>query len=217
MEIKDVFKPLQKYGCLISVREPNLCISLGSDDGKIMMAFNYDNNNLSWSAIKHHVSEDELIRLWQDSTMICLLNWIEMPKATDLYRNLFEVVIPISDCKKLILFDFSDTRRSREDLSDILFLLSRYSEYAHIILSLNENEKHLVCEALEINQRMSEDEQAETVRKLLNLRWVIFHSKLHSLLIDKENIYSIHTKMMGRLFCKRVRAITLMLAFVLAF
>ena len=198
-EIDEIFRPLQQFGHLFSTGDPGLSLALEFENGKIMMALNQDVNHQNWMRIKETVQLNTLTMTIQKADMLCLLNWSEVPGATDIFRGLQTDVLPELSVEKPILIDLSDcSRRSRKDIFDILTILTQFAKTNKLILGLNENESHIVCDVMGIDDTQSDEKKAWELRKKLSFHWVVFHNRIRSILADEQKTYQFQTLMNGK-------------------
>lgn len=194
--IDEVFLPLQKFGHLFSTGDPGLSIALEFLNGKLMLALNQDVNNLNWQRIKDNMPLSRLIDIIENSHMLCLLNWSELPHATDIFLGLKAEVLPSISPDKAILIDLSDcSRRNSNDLQEILGVLASFAQSGKVIFGLNENESQIVCNELGIDENKPDTEKAVELRARLNLHWVVFHNRCRSILASDEGVFSFQTRM----------------------
>lgn len=193
--IDEAFAVLEKFGNLISIGDPGLSIALEFLDGKLMLALNQDVNKIDWQRIKDRTGIKNLIDRVGKADMLCLLNWSEVPRATDIFNGFKEEILAQIEPGKPILIDLSDcSRRNNNDLLEILEIISSLAESGKVILGLNENESQIVCDVLGIDDSKTDIYKAGKVRDRLNLHWVVFHNRLRSILATEIKTYSYMTK-----------------------
>lgn len=196
--IDEIFAPLRQSCNLISTGDPGLSIALEFTNGKVMLALNQDVNSLDWRRIRSVIEPRLLAERVNLADMLCLLNWSEVPKCTDIILGLKKEILSSVAGPKTILIDLSDcSRRSRQDLLEILEIIASLSEHGRVILGLNQNESQIVCAALDIDQEKKGSEKAGQLREKLKLHWVVFHNRRRSILATKESIFNFRTKMTG--------------------
>ena len=141
--IDPVFSNMPPECRLYSFAPPGTCQAVEFDDGKMMLAGMDALNKADWNTLKERIPIDVLIHIFNESRLIGLLNWGELPASTGFWKGLLEEVLP--QCRhqkeKLFLVDLSDcSSRSREEIIIALKLLPAFAAYGKVILSLNHNE-----------------------------------------------------------------------------
>lgn len=150
-ETEDLFKTFHENCILHSVCKSGQCQALEFDDGKIML-YSLDNlKELTWETMAERLGEEALIDYWQNSVLMALLNWSELPGGTqlfkDVYKNCLEGQKP--EREKWLLMDFSDaSKKKKTEILEILELIFCFMPYRKTVLSMNENECRLIYEAV---------------------------------------------------------------------
>ena len=197
--IDELFFPLQNFGNLVSIGDPGLSIAVEFLNGKLMLAINQDVNNLSWDRIKENISLAQIKEIVERSDMICLLNWSEVPKATDIFKRFKSEVMYCHSVEKPILIDLSDcSRKNHNEILEIIYVIADFARSSKIILGLNETESKIVCDVLGIDDKKSDAKKAEDLRKRLKIHWVVFHNRFRSILAAEEGTYIFHTRMTSK-------------------
>ncbi len=136
---------------LISISNPGICTALEFDDGKIMLSENEGINDLDYERIVRYAGEEPLYRMINESAMVSLMNWSEVPGCTGIWTGFLENIfprLPKNERKKMFI-DISDcSRRSNEDIRQMLELIRDFADYCEITLSLNYNEFEIVSSVM---------------------------------------------------------------------
>ena len=195
-EINAVFHPLLQYGELFSTGEPGISYALEFANSKLFLALNRAVNQLGWPQIIEALPLERLRDLTESARMICFLNWSEVPGSTSIIRELTANILMDLPGTRPLLIDLSDcTRRSTEDLNEILDLIAHLPPSVQPVLSMNQNEANRVCRALSISKEIPEKESGRLLLDALNLHWVVFHNRLRSVLVSRKGFASYETRM----------------------
>ncbi|MDR0287278.1 MAG: hypothetical protein LBI03_06205, partial [Clostridiales bacterium] len=147
----DVFCHLGENVSITSVAGAGSCTSLEFNDGKVMLATNGDLNQLDFAMLKGCVGLEQL-KVWLGcSNGAAFLNWSELPGCTSIWRGLLKHVLPSIGLKeeKWLLIDISDcSRRSSEEIKDMISLINDFGRYYQVVFSMNLNEYRVLCGAL---------------------------------------------------------------------
>jgi hypothetical protein len=189
------FAPLVRFGDLHSVGEPGLSIALEFDDGKFMLAMNRQINHLDYAALTSVLPPPRLVEILSGCDLLALVNWSELPGATDLLAGLARDVLPSLTREVPLLVDLSDcTRRTPTDLRDYLARLAALPPHIRILLSLNRNEADRVCEAMELDLTDSDSEKGRAILDRLHFEWVVFHERTHGTIVWSGGSESYRTR-----------------------
>lgn len=195
-DINPVFQPLLQYGTLFSTGEPGISYALEFSNGKLFLALNRSVNQLSWPQIVDALPLERLRELTESARVICFLNWSEVPGSTSIIRELTANVLKGLPGTRPFLIDLSDcSRRSTQDLNEILDLIAHLPPSVQPVLSMNQNEANMVCRALSISKEIPEKECGRLLLDALNLHWVVIHNRLRSVLVSRKGFASYETRM----------------------
>lgn len=196
--IHAVFKPMEKSCKLYSYADPGFTKVLEFRSGKIMMAEMCDLNKIPWEAIRDSVGVDTFRQLFSQSDVVALLNWSELDNSTATWRGILRDVLPyISRKNKPVgFFDLSDcSKREVISITEAMGLLSDFSRYWDIVLSLNLNEATIVSNALSMHDAGQHDirKMCEFIFEKLNINTVIIHTSSVSIAKDRNGLHSQNT------------------------
>lgn len=190
---------------LISISNPGICTALEFDDGKIMLSENGGINDLDYERLVDCMGEEHLYKMIYDSSMISLMNWSEVPGCTRIWNGFLENIfprLPKIERKKLFI-DISDcSRRSGEEIREMLGLIRDFSDYCEITLSLNHNEFEIVSGALKEtsgndpeNVREPDLEvQGQIICENCNLQYLILHLRDGAYAFTKNLSYYVENR-----------------------
>lgn len=147
-----VFSGLSPNCKVYSFADPGLSTAYEFTDGKILLGQNGQLNTAGWKFIKEKIGVEKLISLYQNSDLLCFVNWSEIDASTDIWKGLLLDVLPnytSRDKQQQAFFDLSDcSKRSDEVIREAMELLTAFSKYANVALGLNHNESRLIHESL---------------------------------------------------------------------
>ena len=140
----DIFKALHSNCDLYSFADPGTCTAFEFNDGKIFFGHIGTLNKLGWNRIKIIMGLDTLVKLYAESDLLCIVNWSEIDRSTDIWKGLLNEVLPAykqKHHKQTAFFDLSDcSKRPPASVMEALTLLQEFSKFTKVILSLNRNE-----------------------------------------------------------------------------
>lgn len=149
-QIHPAFRNFPSACHLYSFADPGTATAFEFNDGKIMMAQMAELNSFGWDRLKTKIDITTLVSLYQQSDLLCLLNWSEIDASTDIWKGLLKDVLPhYSHKNQIAFFDLSDcSKRSSESITEALQLLQEFAKHTKVILSLNKNEAGVVYNTL---------------------------------------------------------------------
>ena len=144
--IHPVFHELEKEIHMIGIADPGYTEAIEFMDGKIIQSKTTSLNHLSWEDILNKIEIRELIRYFQESSLISFNNWTMIFHMNEIWEHLLREVVPYITEKssKLIFFDLADPRkRTDEDVCCAIRLIRQFKE-AGFLVQLGMNLKEAV-------------------------------------------------------------------------
>jgi sugar/nucleoside kinase (ribokinase family) len=179
--VHPVFGDLARNARVVSVAEPGYTDALEFDDGKLMFGKHESLKQIDWDRLTSLVSEAELIRIFQESSLVAMVNWTMLPHMSAIWEQLLARVIPhLGSHRPWMFFDLADpAKRSREDIKQALELIARFESSCRVILGLNLGEARQVGEVLGLGP-LEETlgavaHQASLIRGALKVDTVVIH------------------------------------------
>jgi hypothetical protein len=174
---------------LHSFADPGLTKVLEFKRGKIMLAEMGNLNNIEWTFIKDTIGIKTFLELFTKSDLISLLNWSELDNSTAVWNGLLTDILPKSTPQKrpIGFFDLSDcSKRPEKSIQEAMHLLTAFSHYWDVMLSLNLNEAAIVHAALTQKKDKEEDveKMCEEIFEKLKIHTVIIHSSKQAVASD---------------------------------
>jgi hypothetical protein len=134
----------QKNCNLHSIGDPGITDAYEFSNGKIMMVNFGSIHAIDWKYILNHITRDELIELYKNSSLYGVGYWASTPHGSDIYQGLQQDVLPnlpSSIKHQFLLLDLSDLKkRVSEDFAQLKNLFSGFENYIKIALLLNDKE-----------------------------------------------------------------------------
>ena len=196
-DIDPVFRGLP--GKILSFAPAGTATALEFEDGKIFLAPEYILEGDPWSLVEKAIGKtgDGMASLLKEAGLIALLNWSELSFMDELWRGLHEKCNAVleRDKEKFILFDLCDvSRRSSDEIRNVLDLIGSFSELRTTILSMNLNEAILLGQLL---ASPPAEEDLAGIAEQMSVNWTIdellIHTHALSLLKTREGIFKAET------------------------
>jgi hypothetical protein len=149
--IDPVFKNLDKHCELYSFAPPGLTQAIEFKDGKMILCQMDELNAVDWSIVKSRLGLPVLTELINTSTLFCMLNWGELTNSTGIWNGILTEVLPFcnNNNKRTFFVDPADcTKRTADEVKQLLLLLKEFNKYGKITLGLNHNEASFIYQIL---------------------------------------------------------------------
>jgi hypothetical protein len=183
-EIDPVFADMQTNTSLHSFANPGFTSALEFSDGKIMLAQMADLNGATWELIKERIGLDQIIKIIENTDILCLLNWSEVRHTTEIWEGLLKEVFPAinQERRMKVFFDLSDcSKHDTDQIRKSLDLLQRFSVDCDVTLSLNKNEAAIVYQVLKSSPVDDLDILGSGIFEFLNIHTLVIHTSGKSL------------------------------------
>ncbi|MEM9327349.1 MAG: carbohydrate kinase family protein [Bacteroidota bacterium] len=149
-EPQGVFRSMSKNCELLTLGKPAESNALEFNDGKLILSDLSSFARMDWHLVKDQVGLDQLRRLTEDCDVLALVGWCNPPHATAIWRGMLEEVIAFMDKKPKVFFDLADpSKKSDEQIIEVVNLMNEYAQTTEVILGLNENETIKLYHAFE--------------------------------------------------------------------
>ena len=178
--IHPVFADFAARAEVISLAEPGYTDAIEFDDGKLMFGKHLSLREVNWENLLAHLPLEKLVKLFNDSALIALVNWTMLTGMTRVFEELLKKVMPLVTEPRWIFFDLADpAKRTREDIAKAIDLIAKFQKHAKVILGLNLQEGRQIGEVLglapceETHEAMAA--HAARIREKLGIETVVIH------------------------------------------
>lgn len=187
--MRKVFKSLHPLVSPISVCGPGETNALEFDDGKLILSEMTSFKDLDWALLSENPGKEKIINEMNSSDLIALVDWSNLVHCSDIWRGIANDILPELKQNKTFLFDIADpSRSSREELREVLDIISLYSDYGEVFLGINENETFKLYERFFGEGDPDLEIAGKEVFKLLNVKGLLIHPVDRALLVTSEGI-----------------------------
>ncbi len=190
-DIRPVFKNLHQDVKKISVCEPGETNALEFNDGKLMLSEMSAFKSFDWEALKKDPGIDVIAREMDACGVIALVDWSNLVHCTEIWKGIYEDILPRLSGKKKFFFDMADpARKSAEEAREVIDVISRFSGFGEVILGINENETHKLFELLtgKEGETAGIEETGKLVFAETDISGLLIHPVDRALLITSEGI-----------------------------
>jgi hypothetical protein len=193
-QIHPVFSDLHKNCQSIGVLNPGESEAIEFDDGKIILSELSIFDQYDWNYVKERLDLERIRKVTADVKLMAFVDWVNLPHSSLLWEGfLNDVIKPSGRMDFVFLFDLCDpSKKSKEEIDDVLHLISRFSFYGKVTLGLNENETLKIWSALnrsvESTKMPSLMEAGEFIFKTLNIDCLLIHPVDRTIVFHKTGI-----------------------------
>jgi len=180
--IHGVFEEFAKKTQAVSLAEPGITTALEFKDGKLMLGNTRSLEEIDFSRIIESCEEGKFIEMMANTDVVAVVNWTMIPKMTSILVELVDRILPNLPPRdtRSFFFDLTDpAKRSKEDIFEVLQVISRFQAHSEATLGLNYNEALQVCDTLGLSGGDKDEESlkrmAKEIRRKLEISCVVVH------------------------------------------
>jgi len=186
--VHPVFAPFaERCREVVCIGPPAFTDALEFDDGKLMLGKPTAMQRITWDLLKEKVGIDDLVRRFEEASLVGLVNWSQMGGVPGIFQGLIDVVLPKLASPPGIFIDLADpAKRTDGDVRAAMESLTRMNEHAPVTLGLNLGESErmdrvLGCGSYEATAGETKPEcvrkAAIAIRESVGLDCVVIHPR----------------------------------------
>jgi sugar/nucleoside kinase (ribokinase family) len=178
-----VFHEFARHATLYPLAPPANTSALEFLDGKVMLGDLAPLSQVTWSRLLDAVGLDRLRLLFEQASLLGMVNWTMLPHLTTIWQNVAEQILPqLSKRQRRIFIDLADPeKRTHDDLHAGLEVLAKLNVHVNVTLGLNLSEAVQVAKVLGLppiaNPEPAIRELASHIRAKLQLNTVVVHPR----------------------------------------
>ncbi len=141
-DINPVFNVLPKTCEMITLANTGLTNAYEFDDGKLIFSNLSTFKTFDWEYIKNKLPLEKLSNIIEQSKLVGLVDWSNLIHCSKIWEGILEEIMPkLNDKHKYFFFDLADpSKKSIEEIKEILAVIGKYAQYGKVTLGANENE-----------------------------------------------------------------------------
>ena len=181
-QIHPVFQKIHANCQLISLGDAAETNALEFDDGKLILSELSSFSTLDWQQVKEQVNLEELVDYASQVQMIGLVDWCNLPHASDIWLGFYQDVVQAEvNQQPMFFFDLADpSKKSSEEVKQVIDIISGFSKYGQVTLGLNENETLKLSEFLGLSVTTKDDHQRLATQgrllfKIMDIAQLLIH------------------------------------------
>jgi hypothetical protein len=149
-----------------------------------------------WSYIKSIVGIDKLKAALLKCSVVAFVDWANLPHASNIWEGVLDHIIKPSGMRNFIFFfDLCDTsKKTTEQIDEVLDLMSLFSHYGKVVLGLNENETLKIWAAITgTNISLKHKvpcitDAADQIYKAMNIDYLLIHPIDSTIVFNKHDV-----------------------------
>ncbi len=203
-KINPIFNNLPSSVKLHSIGTPGATLALEFSDGKVMSQDFGGIFELEWEIVISRIGgRDNLISFFEKADAIGNGHWSLMPYMSSYFQHFLTEIFPnVSNLnKKLFFLDPADlTKRSDEDIKEMLKLLEKINDLIPVVLSVNDREVLDIARAINLEEQLSIEKNNPTsylsagkrINSDLNFNYFVIHDPHFATISGVEQSKNFH-------------------------
>src|SRR5579872_1852025 len=149
-DLHPIFTDFARRAEVHSIAEPGHTDALEFEDGKIMLGKHYPLKEVTWENVQARFGRDKFAAKFQSADLVGFVNWTMLPYMSDLWAALLRELCPSQNGpRRKMFFDLADPeKRTKDDITRALGLITSFEKYFDVLLGLNEKEAGAIGEVL---------------------------------------------------------------------
>ncbi len=219
-DINGVFEEMHPNCELVSIASPAKTTILEFNDGKIIFSEESTFEQLTWSYVAAVAGVENLSRGIYESSLLAFVNWANVKYCTDIWKGFLEdIVVNLSPeatrqspkyfsrnkiqeeedafgmRHKNFFFDLSDiSKRTKEEILEILDVVGCYAHYGKVSLAMNESEAKYIYGLKQDNPDAQLPDILKNIISTYHIQQIFVHAHEEALMIYKNHVYEVKGK-----------------------
>jgi hypothetical protein len=180
-QIHPVFQTLFSIVELVSIAPPAQTDAFEFEDGKLIFSECSTFEQITWSYLKELIGFTNIKIKIEQSQLFAAVDWVNLPWCNSIWQGILEEIVkPAGQTDRHYLFDIADpSRKSADDIKEVLRIISQYKSYGIVTLGLNETEAREVFAALSGHRDQAYSESLELVGDYIFNNISVKHLLIH--------------------------------------
>ncbi len=205
--IHPVFRTMSDKCKLLSLGKPAETNALEFDDGKLILSELSAFSRLDWAFVQQQYSVGQLQEFMNHCEMIALVDWCNLPLATDIWRGILKDVLPALDAsrERKYFFDLADpSKKSEAEILQVMEVISGYSAYGAVTLGLNENEAYRLAHVLfskagkTLPATMPLEDLSQHIFDNMSISMLLVHPLDRTVIVSREEVRSVSGRLVKK-------------------
>jgi sugar/nucleoside kinase (ribokinase family) len=187
-----VFADFVKRAEVHTIAEPGYTYALEFEDGKIMLGKHQSLSQVNWENIQTRFGADKFAAKFTGSDFVGFVNWTMLTQMNEVWSAILKELCPKLDGpRRTLFFDLADPeKRTQNDITQALKLITEFSNYFEVIFGLNEKESSEIGKTLGLHTSdHSPEGLAELGRQILErvpVNTLVIHPTAYALAVSNS-------------------------------
>lgn len=217
-EINGAFEEMHANCELVSIASPAKTNVLEFNDGKLIFSEESTFEQLTWSYVAALAGVDNLSRWIYESSLVAFVNWANIKHSTDIWKGILQnIVVHLSPAipkqspkyfsrnkfqdleedsfgmrHKNYFFDLANiTKRTKEEIIEVLSIISTYAEYGRVSLGMNEKEARFIYALSNDDNNVELSIATQHILNTYHIHQIFVHNNHEALLIQKNHVFEV--------------------------
>ncbi len=186
---------------VISVLDAGESDAIEFEDGKMIFSELSVFDHYNWQHIINTVGIEKLRKVIMDCDLLAFVDWVNLPHASDIWEGVLnDIIKPSGKEDFLFLFDLCDpSKKTPEEIDEVLDLMSCFSAYGKVTLGLNENETLKIWAAIngreEKNKMPPVEEAGDLLYKAMKIDCLLVHPIDRTIVYHQDKTLALHGRL----------------------
>ncbi|WP_276370751.1 hypothetical protein [Chryseolinea sp. H1M3-3] len=208
-EIHPAFSELTRHTHIINVMNPGRRDIIEFEDGEIILSDLSAFNDYDWPSIKKTWGLEKIEKTVQASQLLAFVDWVNLPHASDIWDGiLHDIIKPSGRRDFLFYFDLCDpAQKSTQEIDEVLDLMSCFSPYGKVTLSINESETLKIWAAIngvDINLLDAKSkiprviDAGAYIHKAMNIDYLLVHTRDQTIVYYRNDTIELENRLVRK-------------------
>jgi sugar/nucleoside kinase (ribokinase family) len=176
-----IFNDFAKCAEVHTIAEPGYTDAFEFEDGKIMMGKHQALKQVTWENLCARFGRDKFAAKFKEADLVGFVNWTMLTGMTGIWEAVLKEICPtLNGRRRKLFFDLADPeKRTREDITRALGLITEFQKHFDVILGLNEKESHEIGKTIGIDTSGDTPEglieRCKAIHKAIRVDTVVVH------------------------------------------
>lgn len=141
-KLHHVFSSMNERCKIISLQDPGESHAIEFSDGKLILSELSVFHGFNWNYINNSPEIHQIRRSIMECSLVAFVDWANLSLASNIWDGVLHDIIKPSGRKNFhFFFDLADpSKKTVQQIDEVLDLISSFSHYGKVTLGLNENE-----------------------------------------------------------------------------
>ncbi len=208
-EIHPAFAGLKRHTHIISLLNPGFRDTIEFEDGEITLSDLSAFSRYDWQYVKKTWGVEKIEKTVHVSQLLAFVDWVNLPHASDIWDGiLHDIIKPSGRRDFLFYFDLCDpAQKSTQEIDEVLDLMSCFSPYGKVTLSINESETLKIWAAIngvDINLLDSKNKIPRVVdagayiHKAMNIDYLLVHTRDQTIVYYQHDTIELENRLVRK-------------------